>query len=227
MKISVIIPCLNEAGNISNTLDRLQALRTAGHEIIISDGGSKDNTLALCASRVDHIIHSEAGRAKQMNTAVSQASGDVLWFLHADTLVQPDSHQHILQALNNTAYHWGRFDIILSSPKFIFRIIERMMNFRSCLTAIATGDQGIFIRKSGLENIGGYKDISLMEDIEISKRLRHLSKPACIKQPLTTSSRRWEKHGVIRTIVLMWYLRLRFFLGTPADSLSVLYRNHD
>lgn len=224
LKLSIIIPCINEAENITSTLEQLQQARKRGHEVILSDGGSTDNTLKLADSLIDHCIHSKPGRALQMNSAAKYASGDVLCFLHADTLAPENIDQIISKALNNSSKIWGRFNVKLSGSLWPFRLIELLMNLRSCLSGIATGDQGIFIYRNLFTKLSGFSDIPLMEDIEISKRLRVISKPICIRRnKLITSSRRWEQQGIIRTIALMWLLRLRYFLGAAPSTLAKSY----
>ena len=223
MKISIVIPTLNEAKDIQKTLALLQPLRERGHEIIISDGGSTDNTTKLAASLADKIISSAKSRASQMNTGAKKASGDILWFLHADTFIPENSDIIIRNHLQNSNKVWGRFNIRLSGQHFLFRIIERMVNLRSKLTGIATGDQGIFIRQEYFKKLNGFSEIPLMEDIEISTRLKSFSSPICLTQKLITSSRRWEKHGILKTVFLMWQLRLAYFMGTSANKLARKY----
>jgi len=230
-KLSIIIPCLNEADNIVSTLTPLQSLRQRGHEIILSDGGSSDNTIQLSKNRVDLCINSAPGRAVQMNTGAKAATGDVLCFLHADTIAVDDIDKKILSAFTQSDKHsgfkWGFFNVALDGSSWQFRIIERLINMRSCITSIATGDQGIFISHDTFDALGGFSDTPLMEDIELTKRLKKISNPFCIKNtPLITSSRRWEKHGIVSTVLLMWQLRLRYFLGTPASKLAKLYKTH-
>ena len=159
MRISIIIPCLNEAEHIESTLTCLEAVRRQNHEVIVVDGGSQDATVALASGRADMVIQSSPGRAQQMNVGASHASGNVLWFIHADTHVPEQAAQQIIKALGNRHIHWGRFDVQLSGEHFILRIIEKMMNLRSRLTGIATGDQGIFIRRASFESIGGFRQI--------------------------------------------------------------------
>lgn len=226
-RLSIIIPCLNEAQQIEDCLQALQALRQRGHEIIVCDAGSTDNTRQLASPLCDLFLLADKGRALQMNAAAAQATGDVLCFLHADTLSPYNIDEHIFHALQQSRRVWGRFNIQLSGQHPAFRLIERMINLRSCVSGVASGDQGIFIYRSVFNRLGGYKPIALMEDIELSKRLRKISKPACIKHTrLITSSRRWEEHGIARTVLLMWKLRLKYFLGTPPQQLASEYRDH-
>ncbi|VAW66816.1 Glycosyl transferase, family 2 [hydrothermal vent metagenome] len=227
-KLSIIIPSLNEAAHISSTLNRLQKMRNNGHEIILSDGGSTDNTIKLAENKVDICINKYRGRAAQMNAGAQCASGDVLCFLHADTLAPENIDHIIIQSLNSCAKLWGRFDVTLSGQQISFRIIERLMNIRSCISNIATGDQGIFVYRHIFNKLCGFAEIPLMEDIEFSKRLRKISSVQCIhNNKLITSSRRWEKNGIIATTLLMWQLRLRYFLGTPSSTLARTYKNND
>lgn len=188
------------------------------------DGGSDDHTLELADPLVDHAIQAAPGRAKQMNSGAALASNEILLFLHADTYLPNDAHQQINSALNRTMKVWGRFNIVLSGEHFIFRIIERMINLRSCLTGVATGDQAIFVRRGVFELFGGYAEIPIMEDVELTKTLRTISRGCCIKSPADTSSRRWEEHGIFKTILLMWRLRLQYFLGDRAEKLADSYR---
>lgn len=223
MRISIIVPALNEADNIVSTLDGLKSFRKDGNEVIVVDGDSKDETVRLATSMADKIIKSTPGRAQQMNVGAKQASGDVLWFLHADTLVPDNAVQQIQHALENNKYQWGRFDIRLSGRQLQLRIVESLMNLRSRITGIATGDQGIFVRREVFESIGGFANIPLMEDLDISKRLKKHSRPCCLDTKLITSSRRWEERGILRTILLMWRLRLAYFLGVKPEKLVNYY----
>lgn len=227
-KISIIIPCLNEEESIHATLLALQKLRQRGHEIILGDGGSTDNTANIAAGLCDKFIVSEKGRALQMNSAAAVCNGDILCFLHADTLAPEDLDTLITDALRNNKKIWGRFNIKLSGKQWQFRIIETLINVRSCISGIASGDQGIFVLQNVFNKINGFKNIPIMEDIELSRRLKEKSHPVCVsKNHLVTSSRRWEKHGITRTVLLMWNLRLKYFLGAPAKQLEKLYRRHD
>ena len=222
MFISIIIPVLNEEQSIKALLQQLQTLRTQGHEVIVVDGGSSDETLSISKTLSDKVIISKAGRALQMNNGAMNANGNILWFLHADTLIPDNAVEKIQQALNEK--EWGRFNIKLSGSNILFRLIESMINIRSCLTGIATGDQGIFVKKSLFESVGCYSILPLMEDVELSKKLKRKSRPACIKESLITSSRRWEKKGIISTVLLMWRLRFLYWLGVNATTLAKQYK---
>ena len=225
MKVSVIVPVLNEASGITTTLERLRDVRTKGHEVIVVDGGSTDGTSEQARPLADLVLTTPAGRARQMNTGARAASGEVLWFLHADTLAPVDAIDDISTALADRQRCWGRFDVRLSGSSWLFRIIEQAMNLRSSLTRIATGDQGIFVTRDAFGSVSGFSEIPLMEDIEISKRLRQLSAPACLGTRLVTSSRRWEQNGIMRTVLLMWRLRLAYFLGASPEALAKRYRH--
>ena len=223
--ISIIVPALNEAQSIAPTLNCMQPMKKRGHQVILVDGGSLDNTITLAEPLVDLVLCSSAGRAAQMNAGAAMASGDLLWFVHADTHILTDSDLLLANLLHDSEKEWGRFDIRLSGDALALRIIERMMNWRSRLSGIATGDQGIFIQRDTFERIGGFTDIPLMEDIDISKRLKRTTgKPLCLSRKLTTSSRRWEKHGILPTTVLMWRLRLAYWLGANPSDLARQYQ---
>ena len=221
-KISIIIPVLNEAPTIQSFLQNLQPLRQRGHELILVDGKSQDGTAALARSLVDRMMTSEKGRARQQELGAKMATGQVLLFLHADTELPELADQIILQSLSKGSF-WGRFNVRLSGSQWLFRVIEILMNWRSCLTGIATGDQAIFISTVLYNDIGGVPQIELMEDIEMSKRLVKLAKPACLKSTVVTSSRRWEQKGVLRTILFMWNMRLQYFFGVKPEQLVKKY----
>jgi rSAM/selenodomain-associated transferase 2 len=222
MRISFIVPALDEADALAPTLEALQPARRQGHEIILVDGGSTDATLEIASPLVDRILSSRRGRALQMNTGAAVASGEVLTFVHADTRLPEDAETAIEAALR-TARPWGRFDVRLSGEHRLLRVVERLMNLRSCLQGIATGDQAMFVRRDLFEALSGFPAQPLMEDLALSKALRRHARPACLHQTVVTSSRRWEENGVLRTIVLMWWLRARYALGTPAEHLARAY----
>jgi len=223
MKVSIIIPVLNEAEHIADTLVSLASYRSQGHEVIVIDGGSNDDTVSISEQYADRVLYSDAGRAMQMNSGIDEASGDALLFLHADTRLPADAVTKLIHAVED-GYFWGRFNVRLSGKHFMFRIIECMMNLRSCITGVVTGDQAIFVSHESIEIVGAYPRLPLMEDVVFSKRLRKLGWPACIRQQVVTSSRRWEDKGILRTMLLMWRLRLLFFLGVSADRLARQYQ---
>lgn len=222
--LSVIMPVWQEAGTIADTLQALQPQRQAGHEVIVVDAGSPDGTPELARPWCDRVVISGKGRAMQMNAGAAVARGNVLLFLHADTRL-PESALSELERFAHSPYGWGRFDVALSARRPIFRVIAWFMNRRSRLTGICTGDQGIFVRRGVFEALGGFREMPLMEDIEISRRLRLVSRPWCINDPVVTDSRRWEQNGPWRTIFLMWRLRWRYWRGESPESLAQAYRS--
>ena len=222
-QLSIIIPSLNEAGTIRVLCDALQPLRLRGHEVILVDGGSTDQTTALAQPCVDKVIHAPRGRALQMRAGAAAAEGAVFWFLHADTGVPDNADELILAALKTGGAEWGRFDIALSDKHPMLKCVACMMNLRSAVTAIATGDQGIFVHRSLYEQVGGIPPIPLMEDIALSRALKAHLRPVCLGQQLITSARRWKKHGIIRTIVTMWGLRLAYYCGVSPQRLAKYY----
>ncbi len=220
---SIIIPVLNEKNRLSEQLAALQTLRHAGHEIILVDGGSQDGSVDTAAPYVDQLISSKAGRATQMNKGAACAKHEWLLFLHIDTRLS-DTAMAALEAIAEKKIpQWGRFDVRLSGQHVLFRMIAWFMNHRSRLTGIATGDQGIFVAKDYFEQVGGFPDIPIMEDIAISKALKKLSPPVCLTDKVITSSRRWQQNGILKTILFMWSLRLRYFLGVNPIVLARQY----
>jgi rSAM/selenodomain-associated transferase 2 len=223
MRLSIIIPTLNEADNMATTLAPLQAMRARGAEVIVVDGGSSDATCDIALPICDRVISGTRGRAAQMNLGAAHATGDVLWFLHADTVAPPHADRVIMDQISRGA-KWGRFDVAISGHHVMLSVIAWFMNHRSRLTGIATGDQGLFILRKTFIDVGGFPDQPLMEDVELCKRLKLLSPPAALRERLITAGRRWEQHGVWRTIFLMWQLRLRYFFGaSPIDIHSAYY----
>jgi rSAM/selenodomain-associated transferase 2 len=222
IKLSIIIPVFNESKEVEICLSKLQVLRKQGHEVIVVDGGSNDNTIILASSLCDHIIKSGKSRSIQMNAGAAEATGEHLIFLHVDTALPIDIPSLFLQFKNNKN-EWGRFDITLSGTHFLFRIIENCMNIRSRLTGIATGDQAIFVNKKIFNEINGFPEISLMEDVALSSLLLKYSKPICFKERVVSSSRRWEENGIIKTILKMWLLRLLYFFNFDTNNLEKIY----
>jgi rSAM/selenodomain-associated transferase 2 len=222
-KISIIVPVFNETHCIVKTLNSLLGLRQAGHELIVVDGGSTDDTIETARPMCDVVITAPKGRASQMNAGVTGSSGDILWFVHADTCIQDSVVQIMLELAEHSRVCWGRFNVRLSGQATAFRVIEYFMNLRSRFTGIATGDQAIFMHRRLYEQIGGYPDIAIMEDVAICKALKKISRPLCFSQRVITDSRRWERNGVLRTILLMWRLRLAYALGVNPGKLAKLY----
>ena len=221
MALSIIIPVLDEAANIEPLLLRLAAMRRAGAQLVGVAGGSVDGTAALAGSHADLVLTAPRGRALQMHAGALAASGETLLFLHADTVLPPRAGELIAQALR--AHAWGRFDVTLDGAHPLYRVIAAMMNLRSRLSAIATGDQAMFMRRDFYFEAGGYAPLALMEDIEFCKRARRLARPACLRERVRTSARRWEKNGIWRTVLLMWRLRLAYFLGADPETLALRY----
>ncbi|QPK61977.1 TIGR04283 family arsenosugar biosynthesis glycosyltransferase [Methylomonas sp. LL1] len=220
-KLSVVIPVLNEAGQIAAKLGALQPLR-ADCELLLADGGSDDGSRIVAEVLVDKVLQAPCGRAKQMNVGAMAAQARVLLFLHADTRLPDEAVRRILRAVAD-GYQWGRFDVEFDDPRPVFKLIAFMMNWRSRLTGIATGDQALFVTRSAFQAVGGFPEIALMEDIAISRRLKKLGKPCCPRDKVITSARRWRKHGILNTILLMWRLRLAYFFGADPGELAVQY----
>ena len=221
--LSIIVPVFDEAGCIAASLDALAPLRARGHELIVVDGGSSDGTADLSRARADAVFDAPRGRARQMNAGAAQARGQVLLFLHADTLLPAQPDAAIARAIDGGAL-WGRFDVRIAGRSRLFPLIAALMNHRSRWTGIATGDQAMFVERALFERIGGFKELPLMEDIELSRRLRAIGRPACLRERVLTSGRRWERNGVWRTVLLMWRLRWRYWLGTAPEVLAKAYR---
>lgn len=222
MRLSIIVPCLDEAAGIAAALNALAGLRQRGHEVIVVGAGD-DATAELALPLADRVLRAPRGRAVQMNRGAAVAGGDVLLFLHADTRLPPSAEQLIADGLAGTGPAWGRFDVRLSGRHPLLRVVATAMNWRSRLTGIATGDQAIFVTRDRFRAVGGYPEIPLMEDIALSKALRHQGPPLCLRARVTTSSRRWERRGIVRTVVLMWWLRLRYFCGADPAELARRY----
>lgn len=221
--LSIIVPCLNEAEGISGALAALAPLRARGAEVIVVDGGSSDGTVERAAPLADSVISARRGRASQMNAGAARARGEIMLFLHADTLLPEFADALIVEGLKRSRRGWGRFDVVISGGNPLLQVVARLMNVRSRLTGIATGDQAIFVTRSLFTAAGGYPEIALMEDIALCKRLKRFGRPLCLRHRLVASGRRWEKHGVVRTILLMWRLRLAYWLGADPAKLAVRY----
>lgn len=224
MKLSIIVPILNESTQLPELLEHLLPYKRVGCELIFVDGGSADQSPEQAEALGFKVIRSEKGRAMQMNTGAKSAKGDVLLFLHADTRLPENAHQIIKRALDHENAQWGRFNVIITGQAFMFKVIAWFMNHRSRLSSIVTGDQTIFIRKGFFEKVGGFPIQALMEDIEFSKRLKKLSKPVSLQDKVITSGRRWQQKGIWRTIILMWSLRYSYWRGVSADELIAKYR---
>ncbi|MBV9774905.1 MAG: TIGR04283 family arsenosugar biosynthesis glycosyltransferase [Gemmatimonadetes bacterium] len=223
-RISVVVPALDEAAGIADTLATLRPLRGRGHEVIVVDGGSTDGTAEIAAPLADRVVRSGRGRARQQNAGAREAGGDVLLFLHADTRLPPEADRAVLEGLRRSGRGWGRFDVRLSGRPPALRVVERMISLRSRVSGIATGDQAIFVRRKWFEAAGGFPEIPLMEDVALSRALKQRGRPLCLRERVVTSSRRWEERGIARTVLLMWRLRLAYWLGADPERLARSYR---
>jgi len=222
-RLSIIMPVLDEGEGIAGALDALAELRALGVEVIVVDGGSRDATVQRARLRADQVIPAPRGRAPQMNAGAARASGNVLLFLHSDTRLPTEAERLVLDGLARSKRTWGRFDVTIAGHHPMLRIVATLMNIRSRITGIATGDQAIFVTRSAFDAVGGFPAIPLMEDIALSKALKRAGRPHCIRERAITSGRRWETHGVLRTILLMWRLRLAYFFGVDPARLARQY----
>ena len=223
-RLSVVMPALNESAGILAALQALAPLLARGAQLLVADGGSQDDTVSLARTGGAQVIGAPLGRALQMNAGAQQASGDILLFLHADTRLPLDADRLMAQAIANGPQVWGRFDVRIEGKPRTLRVIAAFMNRRSRWTGIATGDQALFMTRAAFDAVGGFPAQPLMEDIEISKRLLKLSRPACLRARVVTSGRRWETRGVWRTVLLMWRLRLAYWRGATPERLAERYR---
>ena len=210
--LSAIIPTLNEASVLAASL---QSLARADVQIVVADGGSEDATVSIARRYTVDVIRAQRGRALQMNAGASVARGDVLLFVHADTCAPADYVEHIAAALRDPRVVGGRFDVRLDDTALCYRLIGTMINLRSRITRTATGDQGIFVRRRVFQDLGGYPALPLMEDLAFSRMMKDAGTVACLGAAVTTSARRWREHGVLRTVLLMWALRLGYYAGIP------------
>jgi rSAM/selenodomain-associated transferase 2 len=222
-KLSIIIPVLDETAGIAEALAALAPLRERGAEIIVVDGGSQDRTLEQARPLADLVLTAPRGRGSQMNAGAAAANGDVLLFLHADTRLPPEADRLVTDLFAQAERLWGRFDVTIAGRSPLLRIVAAMMNWRSRVTGIATGDQAMFMTRDAFARAGGFPDIALMEDVVMSRRLKAIGSPACLAARATTSGRRWDRDGVVRTIFMMWRLRFAFFLGAEPARLARQY----
>ena len=213
------MPVLNEALGIRAALEALAPLRARGHEVIVADGGSEDGTPEIARALCDRLVMAPRGRALQMNAGAREAKGNVLLFLHADTCLPADAPAHVTQSMET--HQWGRFDVEIEGSHPLLKVVAWSMNLRSRLTGIATGDQAIFVRRDAFP---GFAAIPLMEDIAFSKVMKRRGRPVCLRSRVRTSGRRWEARGVLRTVLLMWRLRLAYALGADPARLAEKYR---
>ena len=221
--LSIIIPVLDEAAGIAEALAALEPLRARGAEIIVVDGGSHDRTPETARPLTDVVITAPRGRGSQMNAGAAAAQGGMLLFLHADTRLPPNADRFVVDVLGRSRRAWGRFDVTIAGRSPLLCVVAAMMNRRSRVTGIATGDQAMFMTRGAFAQVGGFPDIPLMEDVVMSRRLKAISPPACLAARVTTSGRRWDRDGVVRTVFTMWWLRLAFFLGAQPARLARQY----
>jgi rSAM/selenodomain-associated transferase 2 len=222
--LTIIVPALNEGGVIGGLMASLAPFRVRGVEVVVVDGGSTDGTAEAAGPGADRVIVAPCGRARQMNAGAAAAHAPVLLFLHADTRLPADADQLVLNGLGAAGLEWGRFDVRIEGASRWLRLVAAFMNLRSRVTGIASGDQAMFVTRPAFDAVGGFPDQDLMEDVELSTRLKQRGPPLCLRPPVVTSGRRWSARGVARTIVLMWWIRLLYFLGVAPDRLARLYR---
>ncbi len=222
--LSIIIPVLNEERFLTGNKERLVSLLQEGHEILVVDGGSQDDSVSIARSLGCKVFSTRASRGHQLGCGANHSKNDTLLFLHADTRLPFHAAQVIAHVLMGPGQLWGRFGVRFSNPHLVFRVIAWFMNKRSCLTGIVTGDHALFIKRELYFSCGGYKDVPLMEDVEFCRRLKKHASPVCLSEEVVTSSRRWEQNGVFKTVIMMWWLRLMFFFGQSPEKLARLYR---
>jgi len=228
MRLAIVVPVLDEGATIEAALRRLAPLRARGARVIVVDGGSDDETATRAAPLADRVVGAPRGRASQMNAgaqAEEAREADVLLFLHADTRLPEDADRVVARALADGAHSWGRFDVRLDADGWPLRLIETLMNWRSRATGIATGDQAIFVTRSAFDWLHGFAPLPLMEDVDFCSRAKRLTRPAAPRSRVVTSARRWQRHGVWRTVALMWWLRLSYFFGADPAALARRYRD--
>lgn len=220
--LCIVIPVLDEAATLADRLRTLRPLREHGARLVVVDGGSSDATLEIARAYADVALQAPRGRGAQMNAGAAACTAEVYLFLHADTHLPEDADRAVLNAVRSGAA-WGRFDVRIASAHPLLRVVEALMNLRSRLSGIATGDQAMFVRGDVFAAVGGFADIALMEDIELSRRLKRVAAPECLKAQVLTSGRRWERLGVWRTVWLMWRLRAAYFFGADPAKLAQRY----
>ncbi|WP_372965275.1 TIGR04283 family arsenosugar biosynthesis glycosyltransferase [Marinobacter sp.] len=223
-RLAIIVPVLNEVSALPNLLEHLRHWQQRGAEVVLVDGGSTDQTADTARSAGFRVITATAGRASQMNAGARASHSANLLFLHADTRLPDNADQYLLSTLNSAPLVWGRFDVIIEGHSRMLPVVAWLMNWRSRLSSIATGDQAMFMTRELFNKVNGFPEQPLMEDIEISKRLKHICPPVCLPHKVITSGRRWDTYGSWRTILLMWQLRWAYWRGVPAKQLAERYR---
>ena len=230
--LGIVVPVLNDFEALARLMSQLHPLLERGARLVVVDGGSRTEELHRCQSLTHAAggiwLSAPRGRARQMNAGAAAllagAEVTALWFLHAYSGLPTSADQFIHQALEHHA--WGRFNVRIQGQSRWLPIVAQMMNWRSRFSGIATGDQGLFMRRTTFEDLGGFAPIALMEDIEICRRLKRFGPPACLRERLTTSGRRWDEHGALHTIALMWVMRWRYWWGASPDALRRRYYQH-
>jgi len=220
--LCIVVPVLDEAPTLAPRLQALQTYRQRGARVVVVDGGSQDDTLEIARQHADLALLAPRGRAAQMNAGAAACPADALLFQHADSVL-PEHADVLVRRATLGPFFWGRFDVRIDSPRPLLRVVSAMMNLRSRWTGIATGDQALFVRHDLFRQVGGFPELPLMEDIAISRALKVHGPPACLRERVTTSARRWERHGVWRTIFLMWRLRAAYFFGADPRQLAIQY----
>jgi rSAM/selenodomain-associated transferase 2 len=221
-KLSIVMPVFDEAAEIEAALQALAPYRQRGVEVIVVDGGSSDSSAERARVLADRVIAALRGRSLQMNAGAAAAQGDVLLFLHADTQLPENADGLVLDGLARSGSAWGRFDVRFDGGGLL-RVVAAMMNLRSRATSIATGDQAMFMTRAAFDKVGGFPPIALMEDVALSARLKRAGKPLALRARVTTSARRWRAQGTLRTILLMWRLRVAYFFGSDPNGLAKAY----
>lgn len=222
--LSVIVPTVNEASNIAAALRRAAC---PGAELVVVDGGSSDGTVTVARRYADVVLTGQRGRAAQMNAGAAAARGEVLLFLHADTLLPWGYAEQVRVAMMNPRTVGGRFDVHLDGRGPLYACIGVLINVRSRVSRVATGDQAMFVRRADFQRLGGYPELPLMEDLALSRALKRVGSIACLRSRVITSARRWREHGVLRTVLLMWALRLLYYFGASPRLLRRVYPDHD
>lgn len=221
--LSVVIPALNESANIAGCLRSIAPLLARGAGVLVCDGGSSDDTAHIARAHGAQVLVCAKGRARQMNAGAAASDSHLLVFLHADTQLDETVVERLWSLAVSELSVWGRFDVRLSGPGAALRVIETCMNLRSRITGIATGDQVMFCSSDLFRSVNGFADIALMEDIELSAKLRRLQRPLCCVERVCTSSRKWREQGIVRTVVLMWRMRLAYAMGADPSHLAKIY----
>ena len=222
--LGIVVPIYNEAALLAGRLDALAQL--PADAIVLVDGGSADGSQSLLDAAGLPWLSAPRGRASQMNAGAAHIDMDILLFLHIDTRIDSSHIEDVRRAMASADCVGGRFDLRLEGrQRRALAVVAMAINLRSRISRISTGDQAIFVRRSTFTAMGGFADVPLMEDVEFCRRQKGYGRIACLRHKVTASGRRWERHGLWRTVVLMWWLRLRFCLGTDPAVLARLYRD--